>query len=90
MTIYAKQNDEFLEANKLVEMIESKQTAISRGLGYDIISVEVNKETVPPVLRTEPRSIPSWAIALIVIVNSVIIISMLLIVLAILWKRYTR
>ena len=59
-------------------------------LGYNILSTESNMPTERPVVITVTRSIPSWAIALIVIVNSVIVISLLLIVLAILWRRYTR
>jgi len=88
--IYATKDDEFLDPNELTQLVESKQMEITGVLGYDIVSVGSNRPTEPPVVTRVNRSIPSWAIALIVIVNSVIIISLLLIVLAILWKRYTR
>ena len=88
--IYAVRNGEFVDPNELKELIIAKEAEISRVLGYDITSVESNKATEPPVVTRVSRSVPTWAIALIVIVNSVIIISLLLIVLAILWRRYTR
>ena len=90
MIVYALQNDEFLEPIELQELIESKQADIIALLGYDILSTESNKPTERPVMIRVTRSIPGWAIALIIIVNSVIVISLLLIVLAILWRRYTR
>ena len=90
MTVYALQDEEFLDPIELQELIESKQMDIMALLGYDIISTTSNKPTEIPVVVRVTRSIPGWAIALIVIVNSVIIISLLLIVLAILWRRYTR
>ena len=91
VTIYAiGDDDQFIEANILQQMIESNEKELSAALGYDIISVESNKPTQPPVVTTVTRNIPDWAIALIVIVNSVIVISLLLIVLAILWRRYNR
>ena len=91
VTIYAVgDDDQFIEANKLQQLIESNEKDLSTALGYNILSVESNKPTEPPVVTTVTRSIPDWAIALIVIVNSVIVISLLLIVLAILWRRYNR
>lgn len=90
VTIYGTKDDVFLDPNELTQLIESKQTEITGALGYDIISVRSNKPTEQPVVTRVHRSIPSWAISLIVIVNSVIIISLLLIVLAMLWRRYTR
>ena len=90
MTIYATQNDEFVDPSELQQMIESRQMDIVDLLGYGIISVVSNRPTERPVVTRVTRSIPSWAIALIIIVNSVIIMSLLLIVLAILWRRYTR
>lgn len=90
MTIYAEEGDKFVEPNELRQRIMSKQMEIAARLGYNILSVESNRPTVPPVQTTVSRSVPDWAIALIVIVNSVIIISLLLIVLAMLWRRYTR
>lgn len=90
VTVYAIRDDVFLEPIELQALIESNQMAIISQLGYDIISIESNMPTERPVVVRVTRSIPGWAIALIVIVNSVIIISLLLIVLAILWRRYTR
>ena len=90
VTLYALQNDNFVDPIEIQELIVSRQMNISAMLGYDIGAVESNRPTERPVVRTVTRSIPSWAIALIVIVNSVIIISVLLIVLAMLWRRYTQ
>lgn len=94
MTIYAVGDDhKLIDANELQQRIKSNENEIAARLnvlGYDFISVESNKPTEPPTVTMVTRSIPDWAIALIVIVNSVIVISLLLIVLAILWRRYTR
>lgn len=90
VTVYAEGDGKFVEPNELAQLIESKQGDLAAALGYDIISVESNRATEAPVVTTVTRSIPDWAVALIVIVNSVIVISLLLIVLAILWRRYTR
>jgi len=46
------------------------------------------------VFSNEPtsvtRTIPTWAVAVIVVLNSVIIVTLLLIILAIIWRRYSR
>ena len=90
MQVYAEENNNFVEPNELRKRIVSKQVEIAAALGYNIVEVESNRATQPPVITRVTRSVPNWAIALIVIVNSVILISLLLIVLAMLWRRYTR
>ena len=51
-------------------------------------SVDVASEE-PEILEI-PRKIPPWAIAVIIVLNSVIIILVLLLVLGVVWKRYSR
>ena len=43
-----------------------------------------------PEILEIPRKIPPWAIAVIIVLNSVIIILVLLLVLGVVWKRYSR
>ena len=93
VTIYAVGDDQFIDANELQQLIESNENKLAAALGYSIISVESSKPTEVPMVTTATTvtdSIPDWAIALIVIVNSVLAILLLLIVLAILWKCYTQ
>ena len=96
VTIYALQNGRFFSPDNLANLIETNQVTLSSVFGFNIATVSSNNmtpeppSTTEPPVRTEDDSIPSWAIALIVIVNSVIIVSVLLIILAILWRRYTR
>ena len=96
VTVYAVGDDQFIEPNELQQLIESNKKELAAALGYSIISVESSKPTEDPMVTiatmvtTVTQTIPDWAIALIVIVNSVLVISLLLIVLGILWKCYTR
>ena len=96
VTIYALQNGSFFSPDNLTNLIETNRGTLSNIFGYDIVTISSNNVTPQPPSATEPpertedHSIPSWAIALIVIVSSVIIVSVLLIILAILWRRYTR
>jgi hypothetical protein len=82
-------NNEFISAADLHSRIVSvmdDDTLIR--FGVNIVSVDVASEE-PEILEI-PRKIPPWAIAVIIVLNSVIIILVLLLVLGVVWKRYSR
>jgi hypothetical protein len=85
--IYAvNANNEFISAAELksyVEAVRSDERLVR--LGFDITEVEVASEE-PEIIR----KIPDWAVGVIVVLNSVIIIFILLLVLGVIWKRYSR
>jgi hypothetical protein len=79
-------NNEFISAADLQSRIESvmDDERLNR-FGFDIVSVEVGSEE-PEILR----KIPVWAVVVIAVLNSVIIILVLLLVVGVIWKRYSR
>jgi len=68
--------------------LSAADTIRLRDLGFEIQNVISNAPTEVPTMLT--RVIPVWAVAVIVVINSVIVISALLIIVGILWKRYSR
>lgn len=75
----------------LIELAQN-QPQLLIDAGFSIAEVFSN---APPEVSTPPtavptRPIPTWAVVVIVVLNSVIIIGVLLLILGIVWKRYTR
>lgn len=86
-----------ISANELAKRLinltpDQKQQLVDAGL--TIVQVSSNDQPTTPTstvpTKTIQRTIPPWAVAVIVVLNSVIIIAVLLIVLGITWRRYKR
>lgn len=91
-----RDGQELVMADDLLARVESLLTneqdvALLRQAGLAIVEVTSNAPvSTTPSLPTPTRPIPPWAVAVIVVLNSVIIIAVLLIVLGITWRRYRR
>lgn len=87
-------NDNLILADKLVEMfisLSDQDKGLLEAAGIFIKRVTSNAPQPTPTSPAVPtRPIPTWAVAVIVVMNSVIIIGVLLIILGIIWRRYKR
>ncbi len=88
-------NGEVVLAENLAFLLNSltdDQRSQLLSAGLDITRVQSNAPvttpTQPPSVPTRP--IPTWAVVVIVVLNSVIIIGFLLIVLGVTWRRFRR
>lgn len=92
--LYGKDGTEFTDADELARRIlalSNDQRDLLQQAGFNIVRVELPEAPTtesPPVIPT--RVIPTWAVAVIVVLNSVIIIFVLLLILILLWRRYSR
>jgi CBS domain containing-hemolysin-like protein len=84
-------SSEELERRILTLLADMNQVAALLTAGYTIVDVMSNAPmttTTPEAVPTRP--IPAWAVAVIVVLNSVIIITVLLVILCITLRRYKR
>lgn len=87
-------NNNLIPADELAALIKSlddsqKVQLITTGL--TIIDVNSNAPQVTTAISPVPtRPIPAWAVAIIVVMNSAILVGVLLIILLIVWRRYRR
>lgn len=85
--------DDLAERLFSLNMDEDQKALLARA-GIALIEIMSNSQTVttptPDPEAVPVRPIPAWAVAVIVVMNSVIIIGVLMIVLGITWRRYKR
>ena len=76
----------------LLTQLARNQPQLLIDAGFSIAEVFSNgaTEASTPPTAVPTRPIPTWAVVVIVVLNSVIIIGVLLLILGIVWKRYTR
>ena len=88
-------NDEIIPADSLAFLLDAltdQQLLQLEGAGLSIVMIQSNAPQATPSgpPRVVTRPIPTWAVVLIVVLNSVIIIGFLLLVLGITWRRFRR
>jgi hypothetical protein len=86
----AVQDPDVLEEEIIGLSDENKNLMEEAGFTIIYTSVNSNKPSTEPPTGDIDRQIPEWAVAIIVVLNSVIIISLLMVIVAILWRRIRK
>ena len=91
--IYGQDGGIFIPAgvlhSRLLNLTEAELLRLERE-GFLIVGSVSNDPVVPTPNMIPTRPIPVWAVAVIVVLNSGIIITVLLIIVGVLWRRYSR
>ena len=91
--LFGRDGQALISADDLAASLSNlspEQNLLLLQIGVNIADVISNAPLPTPTTRVPVRPIPPWAVGVIVVLNSVIIVALLLIVLGIIWRRYRR